>query len=178
LCTIGFSGDKIPQVFPGFAQIRLWNDTIKQLGYNIHAMQRVWHKEDKYTLFLPNELTTEFIPLHAIYLLNPADTQEVFVESLGLSEKLKSLLDNVFRAEYVKGLGVQETLEPLKAAMVEWDPDGQGTWCKGSVGLGHLMLHTTPESLNEQLPATHPHHPNLSITADARIDNRDDISVN
>jgi hypothetical protein len=110
LCTIGFSGDKIPQVFPGFAQIRLWNDTIKQLGYDIHAMQRVWHKEDKYTLFLPNELTTEFIPLHAIYLLNPADTSEVFVESLGLSEKLKSLLDNVFRAEYVKGLGVQETV--------------------------------------------------------------------
>jgi hypothetical protein len=110
LCTIGFSGEQMPQVFPGFAQIRLWNDTIQHLGYDIHTMQRVWHKEDKYTLILSNELTANFIPLHAIYLLNPAETQDILVESLGPTEKLKSLLKNVFRAEYVKGLGVQETV--------------------------------------------------------------------
>jgi asparagine synthase (glutamine-hydrolysing) len=85
-------------------------------------------------------------------------------------------LSGIYGIFYKNGaLVTSQTLEPLKAALIEWGPDGQGTWYKGSVGLGHLMLHTTPESLNEQLPATHPHHPNLSITADARIDNRDDI---
>src|SRR5215204_6213684 len=28
-------------------------------------------------------------------------------------------------------------------------PDGAHCWCKGKVGLGHHMLFTTPESLNE-----------------------------
>jgi asparagine synthase (glutamine-hydrolysing) len=87
-------------------------------------------------------------------------------------------LSGIYGIFYKDGAPVtSQTLEPLKAAMVEWGPDDQGTWCKGSVGLGHLMLHTTPESLNERLPATHPHDPNLIITADARIDNRDDILV-
>jgi asparagine synthase (glutamine-hydrolysing) len=85
-------------------------------------------------------------------------------------------LSGIYGIFYKEGAPVtSQVLEPLKAAMVQWGPDGQGTWCQGSVGLGHLMLHTTPESLNERLPATHPHDPNLTITADARIDNRDDI---
>ncbi|MCI0530308.1 MAG: lasso peptide isopeptide bond-forming cyclase, partial [Nitrospira sp.] len=53
-------------------------------------------------------------------------------------------------------------------------PDGQGIWQEGSVGLGHGMLHTTPESLKEKLPLTNCTG-ELVITADARIDNRDEL---
>ena len=51
-------------------------------------------------------------------------------------------------------------------------PDGRAIWCEGSAGLGHCMLHTTPESLNEQLPFQ---RDGLVITADARIDNREEL---
>lgn len=51
-------------------------------------------------------------------------------------------------------------------------PDGSDTWFNGSVGLGHRMLWTTPESLLETLPLT---RKELTITADARIDNRDEL---
>lgn len=37
------------------------------------------------------------------------------------------------------------------------------------------MLHSTPESLYEQLPIAHPQNPDLVITADARIDNRQEL---
>ena len=50
--------------------------------------------------------------------------------------------------------------------------DGAATYCKGSVGLGHRMLWVTPESLLDKLPLT---RNKLSITADARIDNRDEL---
>ena len=53
-------------------------------------------------------------------------------------------------------------------------PDGKGTWVKGPIGLGHLMLHTTPESFFEELPFRDENN-NLTITADARIDNRDEL---
>ena len=52
--------------------------------------------------------------------------------------------------------------------------DGSAMWLDGPVGLGHQMLHTTPESITEKLPffdsAT-----TLAITADARIDNREEL---
>jgi asparagine synthase (glutamine-hydrolysing) len=51
-------------------------------------------------------------------------------------------------------------------------PDGRAIWSEGSVGLGHGMLHTTPESLNEHLPFE---RDGLAITADARIDNREEL---
>ena len=51
-------------------------------------------------------------------------------------------------------------------------PDGSGLWCEGSVGLGHQMLWTTPESLHEKLPLE---ADGLVITADARVDNREEL---
>jgi len=53
--------------------------------------------------------------------------------------------------------------------------DGSAIWCQGSVGLGHQMLWTTPESLHEKLPF-HDEKAGLVITADARIDNRKELS--
>lgn len=50
--------------------------------------------------------------------------------------------------------------------------DGSGIWQEGAIGLGHRMLWSTPESLLEQLPTQ---RNGLVITADARIDNRDEL---
>ena len=53
-------------------------------------------------------------------------------------------------------------------------PDGSGIWHDGSVGFGHRMLWTTPESLHEKLPY-YRSDAYVAITADARIDNRDEL---
>lgn len=53
-------------------------------------------------------------------------------------------------------------------------PDGSGVWCNGAVGLGHGLLHTTPESLQEQQPLVG-RAGSVVLTADARIDNRDEL---
>jgi asparagine synthase (glutamine-hydrolysing) len=53
-------------------------------------------------------------------------------------------------------------------------PDGVGTWRGPSVGLGHRMLHTTPESLTEAQPVVLGDGL-LAITADARVDNRTEL---
>ncbi|HVB58292.1 MAG TPA: asparagine synthase-related protein [Candidatus Acidoferrales bacterium] len=54
-------------------------------------------------------------------------------------------------------------------------PDGLEVWSDGAVGLGHAMLRTTRESLNEQQPASCDGQ--LWITADVRLDCRLDLSV-
>jgi asparagine synthase (glutamine-hydrolysing) len=53
-------------------------------------------------------------------------------------------------------------------------PDGAGYWVDGPVALGHRMLHTTPESLHEKQPLVD-EKGQWVITADARIDNRDEL---
>jgi asparagine synthase (glutamine-hydrolysing) len=53
-------------------------------------------------------------------------------------------------------------------------PDGEGSWYRGELALGHRLLHTTPESLGETLPLVG-RGDRLALTADARIDNRQDL---
>lgn len=66
-----------------------------------------------------------------------------------------------------------EDLRQTVDAMSHRGPDGINAWCKRAVGLGHCMLRTTPESMHEKLPLV---KGSLAITADARIDNRDELA--
>jgi len=76
---------------------------------------------------------------------------------------------------YVDGRPVERNdVERMVESIPHRGPDGSGVWTDGSVGLGHLMLWTTPESLHEKLPLTNKSG-DLTITADARIDNRDEL---
>lgn len=53
-----------------------------------------------------------------------------------------------------------------------WHADKSGSYIKNHIGFGHLMLYNTVGSKTETLPL---YNSELLITADARIDNRDEI---
>ena len=59
-------------------------------------------------------------------------------------------------------------------AIAHRGPDRADDWCEGPAGLGHRMLWSTPESLDERLPLAS-EGGDLVITADARIDNRGEL---
>ncbi len=64
----------------------------------------------------------------------------------------------------------------MMQAMADWKPDYMNFVELPHAALGALMLYTTAESLNEKLPYTCTDS-GLTITADARIDNRDELSA-
>ena len=68
-----------------------------------------------------------------------------------------------------------ELIKKMNDRLSHRGPDGSAVWCEGQVALGHQMLWTTPESLHEKLPFDDDNS-GLVITADARIDNRDELS--
>ncbi|QUH22612.1 lasso peptide isopeptide bond-forming cyclase [Methanobacterium alkalithermotolerans] len=75
---------------------------------------------------------------------------------------------------YRKGKKVDPHLiQKMNDKLSHRGPDGSHTWVEDNVGLGHQMLHTTPESLHEKLPFI---EEDLIITADARIDNREELA--
>ena len=63
-------------------------------------------------------------------------------------------------------------LEEMMESMAHRGPDGRAVWSRGPVGLCHLRLCITPESLQEHLPLSDVAQ-NRVLTADARIDNRE-----
>ena len=67
-----------------------------------------------------------------------------------------------------------EDMTPMLNELNHWNADHKDVWVNGSTGLGCLMLYNTPESQHEKLPL-HDVVTNLCITADARIDNRDEL---
>ena len=67
-----------------------------------------------------------------------------------------------------------DVLEKMMKPMAYWGPDGSGTWNEGPVGLGHLMLHNTPESIHEKLPLKS-RCGNYVMVSRARLDNREEL---
>jgi asparagine synthase (glutamine-hydrolysing) len=53
-------------------------------------------------------------------------------------------------------------------------PDASDYWFEGSVGICHVMLQTTPESVYERQPWTD-ETGTICLALDGRIDNREDI---
>jgi asparagine synthase (glutamine-hydrolysing) len=81
----------------------------------------------------------------------------------------------IFGWHYLDGRSVARAgLERMAQVLAHRGPDGYEAWCAGSVGLGHRMLHTTPESFRERLPFRDKSG-NYVITADARLDNRKEL---
>jgi asparagine synthase (glutamine-hydrolysing) len=68
----------------------------------------------------------------------------------------------------------REQLEKMNQVQRHRGPDRGAVWYDGAVGLGHRMLQTTVESLHEVLPLVEG-TADLAITADARIDNREEL---
>jgi asparagine synthase (glutamine-hydrolysing) len=67
-----------------------------------------------------------------------------------------------------------EQIEAMNARLRHRGPDAQTTWLSGPVSFGHCMLQVTRESLTERLPLA-VEGGDYAITADARIDNRDEL---
>ncbi|NJK41363.1 MAG: hypothetical protein HC934_08430 [Acaryochloridaceae cyanobacterium SU_2_1] len=65
-----------------------------------------------------------------------------------------------------------QQLEEMIQALAHRGPQGCHSWLQGSIGLGHCLLWTTPESIHETLPLQ---QETLVITADVRLDNRPDL---
>src|SRR5262245_4618919 len=52
--------------------------------------------------------------------------------------------------------------------------DGSGLWSDASVGMGHRMFHTTPESLHEKQPLTN-ESGQICLVLDGRVDNYEEL---
>lgn len=62
----------------------------------------------------------------------------------------------------------------MSRAIAHRGPDGEGQWVSGPIGLGHRLLYTTLESLNEKQPVTD-ERGECRLVWDGRVDNREEL---
>jgi asparagine synthase (glutamine-hydrolysing) len=65
-------------------------------------------------------------------------------------------------------------LRKMAQAMAHRGPDGIGYWIKENIGLAHLALHATIESVRERQPLVN-RRGDTVLSADARVDNRHEL---
>jgi asparagine synthase (glutamine-hydrolysing) len=65
-------------------------------------------------------------------------------------------------------------LRRMAAAIAHRGPNGIRYWVNGPVGLGHLMLQSTPESAHEKQPLANG-DATIFLTMDGRVDNRSEL---
>ena len=68
----------------------------------------------------------------------------------------------------------RKMLERMIGAIAHRGRDGSGLWVEASVGMGHRMFHTTPESLHEKQPLTN-ESGQVCLALDGRVDNYDEL---
>ena len=65
-------------------------------------------------------------------------------------------------------------VERMTSAMAHRGPDGVQHWARGAVALGHCMLRTTPESLQEHQPLGNEDE-SVVLVMDGRVDNWEEL---
>lgn len=70
----------------------------------------------------------------------------------------------------------QGLLEAMTGRLGHRGPDGLGHWMSGPVALGHLMLRTTPESLEDKQPLTN-ETGDVCLALDGRVDNARELRI-
>ncbi|NJO96411.1 MAG: lasso peptide isopeptide bond-forming cyclase [Pleurocapsa sp. CRU_1_2] len=82
-------------------------------------------------------------------------------------------MSGIFGVYYFDGQSAEpNVLQQMSDTLAHRGSDGADIWYQDNLGLGHRLLWTTPESLIEIFPLE---KNNLVITADARIDNRNEL---
>lgn len=76
---------------------------------------------------------------------------------------------------HLDGRPPSDALEAMSASLAHRGSDGSGIWSDDRVGLAHRMRHTTRESQRERQPVVL-QEGQLVLVADARIDNRDELT--
>ena len=115
VCVVGVSpvGGWVAQ--PGLPRIKLWRDALDRLGRDAGGLERVLDKREKYHLPLPADARGP-CELRRLYVLSDAETDAPEILRLGGPAAVEALLGNVYRKEYLRGLGrLREAFEQAVA---------------------------------------------------------------
>lgn len=104
--VIGKRKDTKYVIHPGYPQQKLCRDAMEKMGYNVEAFERIDEGRDKYAIPVLKNFIKEPMPMAAIFEITMADCSNVEIEEITGIDKLKLLLNNIYRVEVTHYSGI------------------------------------------------------------------------
>lgn len=104
---VKFNSNNIPIVFPSVRHIKLWNDSVDELGYDKKQLIKASSNWDKWQIGIGNSHDPQPSPLSIIYDLNPGEDKHLGISPIFGLEKLNVLLKNMHRPTGIEIFGLE-----------------------------------------------------------------------
>lgn len=111
VAVIRFDGAGKPWVYPGYPQIKLWEEALNLLGIEKTGLRRLREEHPKYAWPIPHAFYEEAYPLREVIELTPHKTSAQVVTGV---HKINQLLHHSYRASFLTRLQlVQDYVKQL-----------------------------------------------------------------
>lgn len=107
ISVVVINEDGIPIVQPGYPQQKLWSDSLEIMREDTRHLLKVSTKENKYAVTIQEGFLDSPVPLAAIFEINPEKCKCVEISKIYGTDKLNTLLRNIYRGVLFKILGTK-----------------------------------------------------------------------
>ncbi|GIM28733.1 HPr kinase [Clostridium polyendosporum] len=98
--------DGVSIINPGYPQQKLCKDAMEKMGYDTDKFIMIDSDRDKYAIPVCNDFFKEAVSLGAVFELTVGEVNNVSINEIVGSEKLKVLLKNIYRIELTSYVGM------------------------------------------------------------------------
>lgn len=119
ISAIDFDARGLPVVYPSYPRQKLWRDTLQTLGYDESGCEHIFGRVGKFKIGIENGFCAEPKQPAGIYELNVARDGRVTFHPVSGLAKLALIMNNIYRPQYVSGLGRKEKMFRMAALLTE-----------------------------------------------------------
>ena len=105
ICVISVSKEEMPMVYPGYPQIKLWEDVLIKIGGNPTSYNRVRQVLDKFAVPVTSQFSKDPLLIKKIYILSPWNKYDIEISEVTGMNKFNALKNNTYRLKFIEGLG-------------------------------------------------------------------------
>jgi hypothetical protein len=108
VCVVSLDQDDQPQVHPGYPQMKLWNDSLENLGHYPQVLRKIRNGIKKYALPVQAGFHNKTVMLNGIYVIEVQDTNDIKTCNITGIEKFALISRHTYRLNFLKGCGTTE----------------------------------------------------------------------
>ncbi len=91
---------------PGFARIKIWQDTADSLRIDTQKLKRIAPELEKFNYPVPNQFVSTPLPIKWIYILDKHEDSEFVIETVSGMDRFEYLNNNTYRRHYLNGVNL------------------------------------------------------------------------
>lgn len=106
VCALTINDNGKPVIWPGVPRLKLWQDALEVLGYDSCSLVQDSYQENKY--HMPLNIKNNKVPLNLACIYELKNDRVCQIDNLSGQEKMRALVNNIYRGEFVTSGNIRE----------------------------------------------------------------------